>query len=173
MKRKQNFLPKKLLNGTTWMKLLLLLLSRSVVSDSFRPRGLQHTRLLCLPLSSGACSNSCPLSQWCHPIISSSVTPFSSCPQSFPTSGSFPVSQLFTSGGQRIVASASSSVLAMNIQGWFPLGLVGLTPLLSKGLSRIFNTTVRNKFFKCLNFLINWFVVLFRYRQILLMFKKK
>ena len=93
-----------------------------------------------------SCSNSCPLSQWCHPIISSSVAPFSSCPQSFPASGSFPMSQLFTSGGQRIVASASSSVLPMNIQDWFPLGLVGLTLLLSKGLSRTFNTTVQNHF---------------------------
>ena len=86
------------------------------------------------------CSNSCPLSWWCHPTISSSVTPFSSCPQSFPASGSFPVSQLFTSGGQSIRASASASVLSMNIQGRFPLGLTGLISLQFKGLSRVFSS---------------------------------
>ena len=92
--------------------------------------------------SPGVCSNSCPLSQWCHPTISSSVVPFSSCPQSFPASGSFPVSQTFASGGQSIGASAS--VLPMNSQGWFPLGLTGLISLLSKGLSRVFfSTTIR------------------------------
>ena len=89
-------------------------------------------------------SNSCPLSQWCHPTMSSSVVPFS-CPQSFPASGSFPMSQLFTSGGQSIGASASASVLPMNIQGWFPLGLTGLISLLSKGLSRIFSSTTVRK----------------------------
>ena len=88
----------------------------SVVSNSLWPQGLQHARLPCPSPSPGACSNSCPLSQWCHPIISSSVTPLSSCPQSFPASGSFP----FASGGQSIGASASASVLPMNIQGWFP-----------------------------------------------------
>ena len=82
-------------------------------------------------ISPGVCSNSCPLSQWCHPTISSFVTPFSSCPQSFPATGAFPMSGLFTSGGQSIGASASASLLAMNIQGWFPLGLTGLIPLLS------------------------------------------
>ena len=86
----------------------------------------------------GVCSNSSPLSWWCHPTISFSVTPFSSCPQSFPASGSFPISQHFTSGGQNIGASASASVLPMNIQGWSPLGLTALTSLLSKGLSRVF-----------------------------------
>ena len=92
----------------------------------------------------GVCSNSCPLSQWCHPTISSSVTLCSSCLQSFPAPGSFPVSQLFASGGQRIRASASASVLPMNIQGWFPLGWTGLISLLSTGLSRIFSSiTVR------------------------------
>ena len=90
--------------------------SRSVVSDSLRPHGLQHARLPCLSPTPGACSNSCPLSQWCHPTISSSVVPFSSCPQSFPASGSFLMSQLFASGGQSIGASASASVLPMNIQ---------------------------------------------------------
>ena len=90
---------------------------------TLQPHGLQHTRLPCPSPSPRVCSNSCPLSQWCHPIISSYVFPFSSCLQSFPASGSFSVSQLFTSGGQSIGASASASVLQMNIQGWFPLGL--------------------------------------------------
>ena len=99
----------------------LLLFSHSVVSNSLQPQGLQYTRLSCLSLSPGVCSNSCSVSEWCHPTISSSVTPFSSCPQFFPASGSFPMSQLFASGGQTI--GASVSVLPMNIQGWFPLGL--------------------------------------------------
>ena len=90
---------------------------------------------------SAVCSNSCPLNQWCHPAISSSVAPISSCLQSFPASGSFPMSQLFTSGGQSIVAPASASVLPMNIQSWFPLGLIGLISLLSKWLSRVFSST--------------------------------
>ena len=88
-------------------------------------------------MSPGVCSNSCPLSQWCHPTISSSVTLFSSCLQSFSASGSFPMSQLFTSGGQSIGASVSISVLPGNIQGWFSLGLTGLISLLSKGFSRV------------------------------------
>ena len=86
-------------------------------------------------------AHSCALSRWCHPTVSSSVATFSSCPQSLPASGSFPMSQLFTSGGQSIGASASPSVLPTNIQGWFPLGLTGLISLLSKGLSRIFSST--------------------------------
>ena len=94
------------------------------MSDSLWPRGLQNTGLLSPPLSPGVCSNSCPLSRWCHPTISSSVVPFSSCPQSFPASGSFPMSQFFTSGSQSIGISASASVLPMNTQDWFPLGLV-------------------------------------------------
>ena len=100
----------------------------SVVSDSLRPHGLQHTRLPCPSPIPWACSNSSPSSQWCHPAILSSAIPFSSCLQSFPASGSFPMSQLFASGGQsiRVSASASASVLPMNIQGWFPLGLTGL-----------------------------------------------
>ena len=102
-----------------------LLFSRQVVFSSMWPRELQHARLPCLSLSPKVCSNSCPLNWWCHPTISSSVAPFSSCPQSFPASGSFPMSQLFASGGQSIGASASASVLPMNIQGWFPLGLAG------------------------------------------------
>ena len=96
------------------------------VIQSLQPHGLQHTRLSCPSLSPSACSNSCLLSQWCYPIISSSITLFSSCPQSFPGSGSFSMSQLLTSGGQSVGASASASVLPMNIQGWFPLGLTGL-----------------------------------------------
>ena len=107
------------------------------MSDSLQPQGLQHTRLPCPSLSPRVCSNSCPLSQWCHPAFSSSVTAFSFCSQSFPASGSFPVSRLFTSGDQSIGASAS--VLPMNIPDWFPLGLTGLI-LLSKGLSRVFFT---------------------------------
>ena len=117
--------------------------SCSIVSDSLRPHGLQHARLPCPSPSPRACSNSCPLSQWCHPTISSSVDPFSSCLQSFPASGSFQMSQLFTSGGQSIGVSASASVLPVNIQDWFPLGLTGWISLRSKGLSRVFsNTTV-------------------------------
>ena len=92
-----------------------------------------------------AYSNSCPLSRWCHPTSSSSVVPFSSCPQSFPASGSFPVSQFFTSGGQRIGASASASVLPMNIQDWSPLGWTGWISLQSKGLSRVLSNTTLQK----------------------------
>ena len=101
----------------------LLLFSHSVVADSLRPHGLQQARLPCPSLSPGVCSNSCPLSWSCYPTISSSVDPFSSCPQSVPTSRSFPMSRLFTSLGQSIGASASASVLPVNIQGWFLLGL--------------------------------------------------
>ena len=121
----------------------MLFFSLSVVSDSLQPHGLQHSRLPCLSLSPRVCSNSCSLHQWCHPIILSSFVPFSFCPQSFLASGSFPVNQLFASGGQSIGASASASVLPMSIQGWFPLGLTGLISLLSNVLSRVFsNTTV-------------------------------
>ena len=117
--------------------------SRSVVSNSLQPHGLQHTRPPCPSPTPGACSNSSPLSQWCYPTISSSVIPFSSCLQSFPGSGSFPRSQFFTSGGQSIGVLASASVLPMNIQGWFPLRWIGLISLQSKGLSRVLsNTTV-------------------------------
>ena len=113
---------------------MLLWFSRSVVSDLLWPHGLQHARLPCPP-SSRVCSNSCPLSQWCHSNISSSVAPFSSCPQSFPASESFLMSWLLPSGGQSIGASVSGSVLPMNIQGGFPLGLTGLISLQSKGLN--------------------------------------
>ena len=102
------------------------------MSDSLRPHGLQDARLPHLSPTPGACSNSCPLSWWCHPTISSSVVPFSSCPQSFPASGSFPMSQLFASGGQSIGVSASVSVPLMTIQGWFPLGWTDLISLQSK-----------------------------------------
>ena len=95
----------------------------------------------CLSPSPGVCSDSCPLSQWCYPTISSSVVPFS-CPQFFPASGSFPVSRLFASGGQSIGASAPASVLPVNIQGWFPLGLIGLISLQSEGPWRIFSITI-------------------------------
>ena len=107
------------------------------------------TRLPCPSPSPRVCSNSCPLSQWCHPTISSSVTPFSSCLQSFPASGSFPVIWLFASGGYSIGASASASVLPVSIQGWFPLGLTGLISLQSKGLLVIFNSTAiwKHQFF--------------------------
>ena len=101
------------------------------MSDSLWPHGLQHTGLPYSSPSPGVSSNSCPLSHWCHPTISSSVARFSSCPQSFPESGSFPMSQLFASDGQSIGTSASASVLPMNIQGWFPLGLAGLISLLT------------------------------------------
>ena len=121
----------------------------SVVSDSLRPNGLQRTKLPFPSPAPRACLNSCPLSQWCHPTISSSVVPFSSCLQSFPASGSFPVSLFFASGGQSIGMSASASVLPMNIQEWFPLGWAGWISLQSKGLSRVFsNTTVqKHQFF--------------------------
>ena len=123
--------------------------SRSVVSDSLRPREPQHARPPCPSPTPGVYSNSCPLSWWCHPTISSSVVPFSSCPQSFPASGSFPMSQLFTSGGQSIVVSASASVLPMNTQDLSPSGWTGWISLQSMGLSRVFsNTTVqKHQFF--------------------------
>ena len=120
-------------------------LNRSVISDSLWPHGLQYARLPCLLPTPKAYSNSCPLSRWCHPTILSSVVPFSSCLQSFPASGSFPVSQFFSSGGQSIGVSALASVLTMNIQDWFPLGWTGWLSMQSKGLSRVFsNTTVQN-----------------------------
>ena len=110
-----------------------------------QPHGLQHVMLPCPSLSPRVHLNSCSVSQWCHSTISSSVTPFSSCPQSFPAPRSFPMSWLFSSGGQSIGTSASASVLPINIQSWFPLGLTGLIFLPSEGLSRAFsNTTVGN-----------------------------
>ena len=111
------------------------------MSKSLRPHELQNARLPCLSLSHGVFLNSCPLSHWCHPTILFSVTAFSSCPQSFPALGSLPVSRLLMLNGQSIGASASISVLLMNIQSWFPLGLSGLISLQSKGFSRVFSNT--------------------------------
>ena len=123
--------------------------SPSVVSDSLWPHRLQHASLPCPSLSPRVASNSYPLSQGCHPTISSSVISFSFCPQPLPASGSFPMSQVFTSDGQSIGASASVSVLPVNIQGWFPFGLTGLISLQSRGLSSVFcSTTVwKHQFF--------------------------
>ena len=135
-----------------WPVMLLLLLascikcffSRSIVSDSLQPHEPQHARPPCPSPTPGAYPNSSLLSWWCHPTISSSVIPFSSCPQSFPASGSFPMSQFFASGGQSIGVSASTSVLPMNTHDWSPLGWTGWISLQSKGLSRVFsNTTVQ------------------------------
>ena len=123
----------------------LLLFSHSVTSDSLQSHGLQHARLLCPSLSPRVWSNSCPLSQWCNPTVSSSVVLFFSCPQSFPESGSFPISRLFTSGGQSIGASTSAPLFAMNTQSWFSLGLTGLTSLQSKRLSRVFSSITVQK----------------------------
>ena len=119
--------------------------SHSVVSDSLRPHEPQHARLPCPSPTPGVHPNPCPSSRWWDPTISSSVVPFSSHLQSFPASGSCQMSQLFTSGGQSIGASGSASVLPMNIQGWFPLGLTDLISLLSKGLSRVFSKTTIQK----------------------------
>ena len=115
------------------------------MSDSLRLHGLQHARLPCPSPNLRAYSNSCPLTWWCHPTILSFVIPFSSCLQSFPASGCFPISQLLVSGGQSIGASASASVLPMNVQGWFPLRLTGLISLLSKGLSKEFSLALQFK----------------------------
>ena len=124
--------------------------SGSVVSDSLQPHGLQHSRPPYWSPTLETLLNSCPLSWWCHPTIPSSVVRFSSCLKSFPATGSFPMSQFFTAGGQSIGVSASASVLPMNIQDWFPLGWTGWISLQSfKGLSRVFfNTTVqKDQFF--------------------------
>ena len=122
------------------------------MTDSLRPHDLQHARPPCPSPTPGVYPNSCPLSQWCPPTISSSVIPFSSCPQSFPASEPFQMSQLFTSGGQSIGVSASTSVLPMNTQDWFPLGWTGWISLQSKGLSRVFSNTTTN----CGKFLKRW-----------------
>ena len=123
--------------------------SRSVVSDSLWPHELQLARPPCPSPTPGVHPNSCPSSRWCHPAISSSVVPFSSCPQSLPTSESFPMSQLFTSGGQSIGVSALASILPKKTQDWSPLEWTGWISLQSKGLSRVFsNTTVqKHQFF--------------------------
>ena len=127
----------------------LVQFSRSVMSNSLRPHESQHARPPCPSPTPGVYPNSCPPSRWCHPAISSFVFPFSSCPQSLPASESFPMSQIFTWGGQSIGISASASVLPMNTQDWSPLGWTGWISLQSKGLSRVFsNTTVeKHQFF--------------------------
>ena len=120
--------------------------SCSGVSDSLWPREPQHARPPCPSPTPGVHPNPCPLSQWCHPTISTSVIPFSSCPQSFPASGSFQMSQLFASGGQSIRVSGSTSVLPMNTQDWSPLGWCGWISMQSKGLSRVFSNTTVQKY---------------------------
>ena len=124
--------------------------SFSVVSSSLQPHGLQHTRLHCPSPTPGAYSNPSPSSRWCHPTISSSAIPFSSCPQSFPASGSFQMSHFFKSCGQSIGVSASASVLPINIQDWLPLELTGLISLESKGLWKVFSnlTAQKHQFFR-------------------------
>ena len=119
--------------------------SRSVMSDSLRPHVSQQARPPRPSPTPRVYSNSCPSSRWCHPAISSSVVPFSSCPQSIPASGSFQMSQLFASGGQSIGVSASESVLPMNTQDWSPLGWTGWITLQSRGLSRVFSNTIVRK----------------------------
>ena len=127
-----------------YCKVISVQFSHSVVSDSLRPHELQHARPPCPLTTPRVHPNPCSLSQWCHPTISSSVVPFSSCLQSFPAPGSFPLSQNFASGVQRIEISAIASVLPMNTQDWSPLGWTGWISLQSKGLSRVFsNTTVQ------------------------------
>ena len=128
--------------------------SCSVVSNSLQPHGLQHARPPCPSPTPGVYSNSCILSQWCHPTISSSVVPFSSCPQSFPASGSFQTSQFFALGGRSAGVPASASVVPMNMQDWFPLGWTGWISLQSKGLSGVFsNTAVQKHQFFSISFL--------------------
>ena len=141
------FLLYPLTSSSALTSFLLLLFSHQVMSDSLWPHGLQHTRPPYPSPSLEVCQSSRPLSWWCHPTISTSFALFSSCLQSFPASGSFPMSQLFVSGSQRIGVSAS--VFPMNIQGWFPLKLTSLIFLLSKGLSGIFSspTVQKHKFF--------------------------
>ena len=131
--------------------------SYSVMSNSLWPHGLQHARLLCPSPTPRACSNSCPSSRWCHPTTSSSVIPFSSCLQSFPASGSFTTSQFFTSDDQSVGVSALASVLPMNIQDWFPLGLTGWISLQSKGLSRVLqHHSSKASILQCPTFFMVW-----------------
>ena len=132
-----------------WISIFSVQFSHSVVSDSLRPHKLQQTRPPCPSPTTWVYPNSCPLSRWCHPTISFFVIPYSSCPESFPALGSFPMNQLFASGDQSIGVSASTSVLPVNTQDWSPLGWTGWICLQSKGLSRVFsNTTVqKHQFF--------------------------
>ena len=145
----QSLLPCQLITSATYSCVACVSLSVqfscSVMSNCLRPRGLQHARLPCPSPTPGTCSNSCPLNQWHHPTISSSFVPFSSCLQSFPASGSFQMSQFFASGGQSVGVSASTSVLPMNIQDWFPLGWTGWISLQSKGLSIVSSNTAVQK----------------------------
>ena len=145
MKKKSHYLS----SSTPIVSFSSVQFSHSVMFDSFRPHGLQHARPPCSSPTPGVYSNSCPLSRWCHPTISSSVVPFSSRHWSFPESGSFQMSQFFASGSQSIGVSASTLVLPMNIHNWFPLGWTGWISLQSKELSRVFsNTTVqKHQFF--------------------------
>ena len=129
----------------SWYSISSVQFSHSVVSDSLWHHEPQHARPPCASPTPGVNSNSCPSSQWYHPAISSSVVPFSSCPQSLPASGSFPMSQLFPWGGQNVGVSASASVLPMNTQDWSPLGWTGWIFLLSKGLSRVLSNTTDQK----------------------------
>ena len=133
---------------------LLLLFSHPVMSNSLQPHGLQHARPSCPSPSPKVCPSSCPWHRWCHPAISFSDALFSSYPQSFPESGTFPVSQLFASDDQNTGATTSASVVPMSIQAWFPLKSIGLISLLSKGLSGIFSSTTiqRHQFFGILFF---------------------
>ena len=150
-----NFSPLSYL-GSPFLRQLLLF-SCSVMSNSLQPHGRQNSRPPCPSPSLGVCSNSRPLSWWCHSTILSSAVPFSSCLQSFPASGSFPKSWLFASGVQSIEASVLASVLPVNSQGWFPLGLTGLISLLTKGLSRVFSSTTvwRHQFITAQPFLFS------------------
>ena len=136
-------------NSNTQFKFSSVQFSHSVVSDTLQPQEPQHSRPSCPSPTPGVHPNPCPPSWWCHPTISSSVIPFSSCPQYFPASGSFPMSQLSASGGQSTGVSASTPVLTMNTQDWSPLGWTDWISLQSKGLSRVFsNTTVqKHQFF--------------------------
>ena len=136
---------KQLLNAGGGHQFSSVQFSCSVMSDSLRPHESQHARPSCPSPTPRAYSNSCPSSRWCHLTISSSVIPFSSCPQSLPASGSFPMSQLFAWGGQNIGVSALASVLPMNTQDWSPLGWTGWISLQSKGLSRVFSYTTVQK----------------------------
>ena len=136
----------KLLIDCWWeYKMVSVHFSRSVMSDSLRPHESQHARPPCPSPIPGVYSNSCPSSRWCHPAISSSVIPCSSCPQSLPASGSFPMSQLFAWGGQSTGVSASASVLPMNTQDWSTSGWTGWISFWSKGLSRVFSNTIVQK----------------------------
>ena len=139
--RNSLFQLQKFNNYTVFLKYFINFSSVTQLCPTLRPHGLQHARLPCPSPTPGVHSNSCPLSPWCHPTISSSVVPFSSCLQSCPASVSFPMNQFFTSGGQSIGVSALASVLPMNTQDWSPLGLTGWISLQPKGLSRVFSNT--------------------------------